>query len=118
MQEPYSVNELLAHQWLAYLQETVHEIAKSKGWWDEERSTGEVIALIHSELSEALQALREKEEPHSDHIPDFLLVEEEMADVIIRVLDFCAGFGYNVCGALIEKVRYNRTREYRHGKLF
>jgi hypothetical protein len=37
----------------------IHEIAKAHGWWDEERSFGEVIALIHSEASEALEAYRE-----------------------------------------------------------
>jgi hypothetical protein len=35
-----------------------HETAKSKGWWDEEKSFGEVIALMHSELSEALEEAR------------------------------------------------------------
>ena len=40
------------------IQSDIHETAKSKGWWDSERNDGELIALMHSELSEALEALR------------------------------------------------------------
>ena len=40
----------------------IHEIAVEHGWWEEERSFGEIVALCHSELSEALEADRLGEE--------------------------------------------------------
>lgn len=64
-----------------------HAIAHSKGWWDTDRNDGELIALMHSELSEMLDGLRHGNPP-SEHIPDFSAAEEELADVVIR------GHGY------------------------
>lgn len=52
------------------MQREVHETAIAKGWWDEGRGHGEIIALIHSELSEALEAIRNGE-PQSEKIPEF-----------------------------------------------
>lgn len=95
-----------------------HEIAKSKGWWDEPRSDGELIALMHSELSEAMEGLRHGDPP-SEHIPDFSAVEEEMADTVIRVADYCQQRGFDLAGAIIEKMKYNAERTHKHGgKLF
>ena len=74
----------------------IHAIAREHGWWEQDRNFGEMIALMHSELSEALEYDRKGNKP-SDHIPDFSGVEEEFADVIIRILDtshqrgFCLG---------------------------
>jgi NTP pyrophosphatase (non-canonical NTP hydrolase) len=86
-----------------------------QGFWESE-NVGEKIALIHSELSEALEADR-KDLP-SDHIDGFSGVEEELADVMIRVLDFAGHFDLRLAEAFAAKVLYNLSRPYRHGKAY
>ena len=95
----------------------VHEIAEQKGWWEEDRNDGELIALMHSELSEALEGLRHGNPP-SDHIPLYSAVEEEFADVIIRILDVSHKRGWKIGSAIVAKMEFNKNREYKHGKKF
>jgi NTP pyrophosphatase (non-canonical NTP hydrolase) len=95
----------------------IHDLAKEKGWWDDDRSDGEIIALCHSELSEALEGLRERN-PQSDKIPDFTKVEEELADCVIRLMDFSEARGHRVEYAILAKHEFNKTRPHKHGKKF
>ncbi len=95
------------------LQERIHLDAIVKGWWEEDRNDGEMIALMHSELSEALEALREGN-PASTKI-EASLVEEELADVVIRIMDYCERNNYNLADAIVKKVVFNKTRSYKHG---
>lgn len=82
----------------------------------------EKIALEMSELAERLECLRKfnnLNDPQSDeHCPDFLNVEIECADLIIRCLDFCGRRNLRIGEALIAKMKYNAGRSFKHGKQF
>lgn len=95
----------------------VHEIAVEHGFWDADVSDGEAIALIHSELSEALEAFRHNNPP-DDKLPEFSSAEVELADAVIRIMDFARAKGFRVAKAIIAKSAYNETRPYKHGKTF
>lgn len=87
-----------------------HRIAKNKGWWDTERNDGELIALMHSELSEALEAMRNHGRKED--------IAEELADCCIRIFDYCGARNIDLEKTLLRKIEYNKTRPYRHGKKF
>ncbi len=99
------------------LVEESHATAIEKGWWDQDRSFGELIALCHSELSEALEAWRDEDPPlhYEEDKPEGWLVE--LADVLIRVGDMVGGLSTVTAfeEALEAKFAFNRTRPYRHG---
>jgi len=96
------------------IQKAIHETAKEKGWWDEPRETGTCLMLMVSELAEAMEGYRVGNPP-SDKIPAFSQIEEELADVIIRILDYAEHNGFCIEGAIVAKMAYNKTREHRHG---
>ena len=99
---------------ISQMQEEVHRTAVEHGWWEKPRPVGEVLMLMVTELAEAMEAYRSGN-PESEKIPGFSQMEEELADVVIRLLDFAGGEDLDIEGALIAKMLYNEKRPYRHG---
>ena len=91
------------------LNELAHEIRlnneKNGFIWDSERDVPTLLALVHSEVSEALEAYRDEK-----------TVDEELADVIIRVLDLSDRLGLNMDKAVREKIEKNKLRGFKHGR--
>lgn len=108
-------------------QRLVHQTAVEKGWWDDiidpsEMSPGEMaelvgykIALMHSELSEALEEARKGRYTlwYEGDKPEGFAVE--LADAVIRIMDLCQFLGLDLLGAIRLKSGYNDTRSHRHG---
>lgn len=97
-----------------------HELAVNGGWWHDpvtgekkDRNRAELLCLIHSEVSEAMEG--ERKDLMDDHLPHRKMAEVELADVLIRVMDYAGAFGYDVIGAAVEKAEYN-TRRADHKK--
>lgn len=92
----------------------IHDISTSKGFKQPDDSNfPEKIALVHSELSEALEAHRK--DLMDDKLTHRSGIEVELADAIIRILHIGHSMGLDLEGAIIEKVEYNSGRETLHG---
>lgn len=100
---------------LAPLTAHLHDLSRQGGWYNDrktgepiERNVGEMMALIHTEISEGLEAYRK--DRMDDHLPHRSGVEVEMADAIIRICDLAGYLNLDLAGALAEKALYNRAR--------
>ena len=122
---------------IADWQKEIHRLAVSKGWWETERSPLEMHMLIVSEIAEATEAVRKKLPPffqyamYSEQGPEGSCVfpiddtwdqDEkpegelaEIADVVIRVMDYCGSKGWDLEEAIKLKHEYNKGRPHRHG---
>lgn len=100
------------------LVEKAHETAVKHGFWDRPPEIGTSIALIHSELSEALEEVRAAKPRlyYNGNKPEGVSIE--LADAVIRVADLCGYLGIDLNEAVEIKMEYNKSRPYKHGKKF
>lgn len=100
------------------LQLVCHELASRSGWWKKPDGTaidpndpnvfGTKMALIHSEVSEALEGGRKNK--MDDHLKHRKAVEVELADAVIRIFDTGGAMQLDIAGAILEKLAYNQQR--------
>lgn len=99
----------------AVLLSACHQLSVAGGWWSDletgeplQRNKGELLCLIHSEVSEAMEG--ERKGLMDDKLKHRKMAEVELADAVVRIGDYGDGFGYDVASAMIEKMAFNITR--------
>jgi NTP pyrophosphatase (non-canonical NTP hydrolase) len=102
-----------------YFMTDVVKTAQDHGFCTDPRqfSPPTAIALMHEELSEALNADR-RDNPPDDHCPEFDSISVEFADLLIRMMVFANTVGLDIPGALFAKAEYNKSRPFKHGKKY
>lgn len=97
------------------LVDACHGASVKGGWWHDlatgeplQRNKLEMIALIHSEVSEAVEGIRKG--INDDHLPNYPMEDVEMADTLIRIFDYIGGHKLKTADALVDKLDYNANR--------
>jgi NTP pyrophosphatase (non-canonical NTP hydrolase) len=125
---------------LNQLSKQVHQNNVEKGFWEGDKNVGELLMLVVSELGEAIEAHRKgrfskperlefklsstSELPYERHYTSKFEIhvkdtfEDEIADAIIRLLDLSEGLGIDIGWHIDQKLNYNKTRAYKHGKAY
>lgn len=106
-------------------QERVYAVNVANGWFEDDRTVGDDIALLHSEASEMLEAYRDggladQTTVQGDDWPEYMPVKpegfgSEAADVLIRLLDTCKRRGVDLAFEFERKLAFNITRGHKHG---
>lgn len=91
--------------------------AVEKGFWEDNNTDAEKLLLIHSEISEAAEAIRSGD-PESVKIPGHSQYAEELADAVIRIFDLAIQRRIPLSSAISAKMKYNAGRPHKHGKKF
>lgn len=111
----YLMQDDLMFAMLGELGRRIHAEEGPKWWVDLQtgerinRNPGEMLMLVVSEVAEAMEGVRKG--LMDDKLPHRPAEEVEMADALIRILDYCEGRGLDIAGAVAEKMAYNRNRE-------
>jgi len=102
---------------LNQLRDACYSTAYKKGWHDKPRTLGDFLMLMVSELAEALEEYRNGKDIDEVYLVDGKPegVPVEIADVLIRIFDFCGYHDIDIEQVTLDKMEYNGMRPYRHG---
>jgi len=97
---------------LKKLIEECHKIAVNKGWWENHRDFSTIVMLVVTELSEAVQEDRKKDDDRYEK------TQTEIADALIRLFDLCGAYFIDIEQVILDKMEFNRNRPYRHNRRY
>jgi NTP pyrophosphatase (non-canonical NTP hydrolase) len=94
----------------------IYDGNRQKGFWDENRTLPHCVALIMTELAEAIEA--DTKNLQDDKLPQYHGVHVELGDAFIRLFDLIGRLGIDIAAIVDAKLAYNATRPYKHGKKY